>query len=217
MRVKIHISYDGTDYFGWQKQSEKNRPTIQGDFEKALKQLTGKNLKTQGAGRTDRGVHALDQVSHFDLPQSLDFKNFDWVRGLNCFLPPSIRATKATLAPKDFHATHLALSKTYIYQIQDGSPSPNPLISRYSHWVKSPIDLDYVQKLSHALMGEHDFKSFQTLGTALDSTVRQITTFEWKRVEPHFIQVTIKANGFFKTNDPQYDGKPSPSILEKTL
>lgn len=197
MRVKVHLSYDGTSYFGWQKQSKKDQPTIQNHLEQALKDLTNFNFKTQGSGRTDRGVHALNQVVHFDLPEGLSFDNFDWVRGLNRFLPEDIRAKAISPVHPDFHATRSALSKTYIYQIQDGSTA-NPLISRYSHWVMSPIDLEYVQSLSKAFLGTHDFSSFQTVGTDLYTTVRTLTGFKWERVNEYLVKVSISGDGFLK-------------------
>jgi tRNA pseudouridine38-40 synthase len=197
MRVKVHLSYDGTNYFGWQKQPEEDHPTVQNQFELALKELTNSNLKTQGSGRTDRGVHALDQVVHFDLPTDCTFENFDWIRGLNRFLPSDIRVRAISKVAPDFHATRSALSKTYVYQIQDG-PSENPLISRYSHWLMSPVDLDYMTEISKPLLGTHDFSSFQTVGTELYSTTRTLTAFEWTRVSEHLIQVSITGDGFLK-------------------
>jgi len=197
MRVKVHLSYDGTNFFGWQKQAEDDQPTVQSEFESALKKLTGQTFKTQGSGRTDRGVHALDQVVHFDLNDQILFDHFDWVRGLNRFLPEDIRIQSASQIHPEFHATRSALSKTYIYQIQDG-PSPNPLISRYSHWVMSPLDLEYLNELSQAFVGTHDFKSFQTVGTELYTTVRTLTAFKWTRIEEHLIQVSISGDGFLK-------------------
>ena len=199
MRIKVHLSYDGTNYFGWQKQPSDNQPTIQTHFERSLKELTNLSFKTQGSGRTDRGVHALDQVVHFDLTKGggLSFDDFDWLRGLNRFLPEDIRVRAITPVQENFHATHSALSKTYIYQIQDG-PTANPLISRYSHWLMSPIDLEYTQELSQAFLGTHDFSSFQTVGTDLHTSVRTLTNFSWDRVDTDLIQVSISGNGFLK-------------------
>ena len=183
-----------THYFGWQKQ--KNQPTVQEQLEKALFALTKHSIKTQGSGRTDRGVHALDQVVHFDLPEGLSFNKFDWVKGLNRFLPEDVKVQQASPTTNDFHATRSAYSKTYIYQIQD-SKSPNPLTLRFSHWLESPIDLDYMNKLSETFLGKHDFSSFQTVGTKLHTSVRSLTEFKWQS-EDELIKVFISADGFLK-------------------
>lgn len=199
MRVKLHLAYEGTHYYGWQKQAEEaSQPTVQEKFEGALKALTQASIKVQGSGRTDRGVHALDQVIHFDLPDGIDFKNYDWIKGLNRHLPEDIRVQFASPIDEDFHATKSALSKTYTYQIQDGE-SPNPLISRFSHWVQSPIDLDYMNSLSEVFLGRHDFKSFQTVGTELYTTVRSLKEFKWtRRASDGLILIQITGDGFLK-------------------
>ena len=225
MRIKVHLSYDGTNYYGWQKQTQSDQPTIQEHFERSLKELTNSTLKTHGSGRTDRGVHALDQVVHFDLPKGLSYDNFDWIRGLNRFLPEDIRVISTSPIHPEFHAARSILSKTYIYQIQEG-PTTNPLLSRYSHWVMSSIDIAYVQKLSNSFLGSHDFASFQTTGTELHTTQRTLTSFNWTRVDTHLIQVSISGNGFLKqmirnligTLLHQYWKKPfTPHDMEKLL
>jgi len=197
MRLKLHLSYDGTNYFGWQKQAEADRPTVQIKLEEALTELTKCEIKVQGSGRTDRGVHALDQVVHFDLPDTITFEKFDWIKGLNRYLPEDIKAQAVSITHNDFHATRSAHSKTYIYQIQDGK-SPNPLLLRYSHWVPNPIDLEYLNELSKAFIGTHDFASFQTVGTELYTTVRTLTELYWARSAKDLIEVRISGDGFLK-------------------
>lgn len=194
-RMRIHISYDGTGFLGWQKQTKQDGLTIQGELEKAISKLTNCTIATTGSGRTDAGVHADDQVVHFDFPN--DPSKFDWVRGLNRFLPERIRVQKAYTAPDSFHAVKDSVLKTYIYSIQDG-PTQNPISSRYSHWVTSPVDLDYLNSITKCLIGEHDFKSFQTTGTPLATTVREIFTFEWIRTSPTTFEAHISGSGFLK-------------------
>lgn len=194
-RMRLHISYDGTGYLGWQKQTKQEGLTVQGELEKAILCLTGETIATTGSGRTDAGVHADDQVVHFDF--SGDPKKFNWIRGLNRFLPDSIRLQKAFVAPDNFHAVKDATSKTYIYSIQEGESS-NPMTSRYSHWVISPVDVDYLNELSKCLVGEHDFKSFQSVGTPLATTVREIHEFSWVRTSPTTVEAQISGSGFLK-------------------
>ncbi len=194
-RMRLHISYDGTGYLGWQKQTKQEGLTIQGELEKAILNLTEEDVATTGSGRTDAGVHANQQVVHFDLQGNA--KRFDWVRGLNRFLPESIRVQEAFFAHDSFHALHDSVSKTYIYSLQDGT-SPNPLTSRYSHWVPSPVDENYLNELSKCLIGEHDFKSFQTTGTPVATTVREITQFKWVRSSESTLEAHISGTGFLK-------------------
>lgn len=197
MRFRIDLSYDGTDFNGWQKQNGQDCLTVQGEFEKALKKLTDLEINSLGSGRTDAGVHALQQTTHFDLPEDFNFKNFDWIRGLNRYLPDSIRACLFTPVPDDFHAIKSALSKVYEYQIQDDSVA-NPLISRYAHWVPTKLDLDYFNGLSQVFIGEHDFSSFQTSGTELATTVRSLYHFKWTRSEQGLVTAHIEGSGFLK-------------------
>ncbi len=197
MRVKLHLSYDGTSYYGWQKQKDPQLKTIQSELENALFSLCRLKPKTQGSGRTDRGVHALDQVVHFDLPEDFNFSNFDWVRGLNRYLLEDIRVWSASLVSSDFHATRSALSKAYIYQIQDGC-TPNPLISRYTHCVSQKLNLEYLKEISKPLIGTHDFSSFQSVGTELFTPVRTLNSIEWIRKDEHLVEFHISGSGFLK-------------------
>lgn len=197
MRFRIDLSYDGTDFNGWQKQNGQDCKTIQGEFEKALKKLSGIDINTLGSGRTDAGVHALQQTSHFDLPDDFNYKNFDWVRGLNRYLPDAIRAQTFLAVPNEFHAIKSALSKTYEYHIQD-DPVANPLYSRYALWVPTKLDHDYLNELSKVFLGEHDFSSFQTSGTELATTVRTLHRFDWKRCENGRVLAEIEGSGFLK-------------------
>ncbi len=193
--MRLHISYDGTSYLGWQKQTKQEGLTIQGELEKAIKSLTGETSLTTGAGRTDAGAHADDQVVHFDIKNNLN--GLDWVRGLNRFLPSSIRVQTAFYAPKDFHALHDSISKTYIYSLQDG-PCKNPLTSKYSHWISSSVNVSYLNKLSCCLVGKHDFKSFQTGGTFVATTIREIHQIKWIRTSQASLEAHISGNGFLK-------------------
>lgn len=195
MRYRVHISYDGTDFLGWQKQPEGR--TVQNALEDALRLLFKIEIPTMGSGRTDAGVHALDQVAHFDYDG--DMSRFDLVRGLNRFLPPSIVIRKAYSCPDEFHCLRSSESKTYIYRLLD-SETPDPLKIRYSHWVRTPLDLDYLNALTQPLLGEHDFQAFQTQGTEIKHTVRDIYEAQWFRSEtsPDEVIFTITGNGFLK-------------------
>ena len=195
-RIRLHLAYDGTGYLGWQKQTKQEGRTIQGDFEKALFNLSRMKIVTVGSSRTDAGVHAQDQVVHFDFPTD-KVDRFDLLRGLNRHLPEQIKVQKVLKAPSNFHANLSSQSKTYIYSILDSS-TPNPLQTRQAHWIASKLDVEYLNRLSKCLLGEHDFKSFQTTGTPLATTVRSLTQLEWKRISENFVQVEVSGTGFLK-------------------
>lgn len=196
-RLRLDIAYDGTDFKGWQKQSGQDVQTVQGALERALKKLTTEDISTCGSGRTDAGVHALMQVVHFDLPSSVNLEKIDWKRGLNRFLPPSVRIQEVFQSPQDFHALKSATSKVYRYQFQSGG-NENPTASRYALWQQSPLDVDYLNGLSQPLIGRHDFESFQTAGTELATTVRNLYKIEWSQGANNIVYCEIEGNGFLK-------------------
>jgi tRNA pseudouridine38-40 synthase len=195
-RIRLHLSYDGTGYFGWQKQTKQDGRTIQEDLERALFKLTKTKIKTIGSSRTDAGTHAKDQAVHFDFDKERVSK-FNWLKGLNRHLPEQIKVQKALLAPPDFHAILSSQHKTYIYTLVDGR-TPDPLKTRFAHWVGSKLDVDYLNRLSKCLIGEHDFKSFQTKGTPLATTVREVTKIHWSRISEDEVQVEVSGSGFLK-------------------
>lgn len=192
----LNISYDGTDFFGWQKQNNQTQDTVQNKLEEALYKLTQTKISTMGSGRTDAGVHAKQQMVHFLFPEA-QMSKYNWVKGLNRYLPESIRAKSIYQAPEGFHIVKSASSKVYAYTFQDG-PTEDPLKSRYSLWVSSPLDLDYLQSLSNELIGLHDFKSFQSAGTPLATTEREILEFKWKRLDSGLVEAQIEGTGFLK-------------------
>jgi tRNA pseudouridine38-40 synthase len=200
MRIKLLISYDGTDYAGWQKQAgtgelTAGRPTIQATLEAALSKIFNQHVKTVASGRTDAGVHAEGQVVHFDAPKELGDTKL--IRALNKLTPPTIAVLRAWVAPDDFHALFSAESKTYRYVIHN-SDRPNPLTARYTTHFEKPLDLERLNGLSELLLGEHDFKSFQTSGTEVKTTIRQITEARWVALGHQQVEFRITGTGFLK-------------------
>lgn len=193
-KIKLLISYDGTDFAGWQRQPN-GRPTIQGTIEEKLSQIFDQRVVICGAGRTDAGVHAIGQVAHAWLPKNpAPFKLFT---ALNKMTPPSIAIRGVWSVPEDFHAIASAWEKEYRYFIVDG-PTPSAIRARYSLWHPKDIDIKTMNHLSQVLIGQHDFKSFQTSGTDVPNTNRTIKTLEWQRIEPRLIQIKIVGDGFLK-------------------
>lgn len=193
-KVRLQIRYDGTDFEGWQRQKE-GQKTIQSELEIALARLFNTRINLVGSGRTDSGVHAEGQVAHFIAPKEIPSANF--IRGLNSLLPKAIAIEKAWIAPQHFHAQRSCLRKTYRYLIHTGQ-TPDPLRSRYSTWIRKSLDLEQLNKMAELLLGEKDFKSFQTSGTALKTTVRRIDAAKWSEIAPNLIEFRVTGSGFLK-------------------
>jgi tRNA pseudouridine38-40 synthase len=158
MNWRLTLSYDGTDFHGWQvQQNDLTTPTIQGMLASAIAAVTGERVLPQGSGRTDAGVHALGQVASFPLAAPIPPQNFQ--RALNRFLPAAIRVVAAEPAPPDFHARHSAVGKIYRYRIFHGEVC-SPFLARYVSQSRGPLDLAAMQAAAQAIMGEHDFTSF---------------------------------------------------------
>ena len=193
MRIRLDISYKGTNYFGWQKQPDK--PTVQQELESAIHKLFGVIVKTQGSGRTDAGTHAYQQVVDFQLDQPI--AHFDILRGLNRHLPRDIRVKDVFEVPESFNSLKSAISKTYLYKINTDSYAC-PLKADLTYWVQGPLDLEYLNAISQPLIGMHDFASFQTSGTRLLSTVREIFEAKWTKGPDQEIWFQITGSGFLK-------------------
>ena len=192
-RYRLLIAYDGTDFEGWQRQLEGSE-TVQGAVEMALAQILNEPVNLVASGRTDSGVHAEAQNAHFKTTKDL---NHNFIRSMNSLLPESISVLKVWLAPDDFHAQRSAISKTYRYVIHN-SEIPNALRRRYTTWVRKRLSVENLNAICEPLRGEHDFKSFQTSGTELKSTVRTITELSWKQLEPDLIEFRVAGTGFLK-------------------
>jgi tRNA pseudouridine38-40 synthase len=196
MKIKLLISYDGTDFEGWQKQNQ-GQKTIQGTIEDALSRLFNEPINIHGSGRTDTGVHAKAQVAHFLTPEGKDLKKLNIIRSLNSILPDSIAILRAWEAPHEFHSLHSAVKKTYKYQIHN-SDVPDPLKIRYAVWYKRPLNIETMNSLCAPLIGVHDFKSFQTTGTQVATTIREILDLKWEIKGESQVEMSITGSGFLK-------------------
>ncbi|MCK5850421.1 MAG: tRNA pseudouridine(38-40) synthase TruA [Kiritimatiellae bacterium] len=190
-RHRIDISYDGTDYSGWQIQP--NGITVQEALEKAIRELTGEIVKVHGSGRTDQGVHARRQVAHFDLEKRI--KTSPFRKSLNAVLPKDIRILKCLVVADDFHARRSTVDKEYRYFIWNDDIVP-PFIRKYRTYVQKKLDIVAMQKASSFLIGEHDFAGFSANPhVPVDSTVRII--FDIKIVKRGSeIVIQVRGNGF---------------------
>lgn len=197
-RIRFTVSYDGTDYCGWQRQYHGPLKSVQHILQEAIETLLQEKITLFASGRTDAGVHARAQVCHFDTsrPESA-FAKWDFPWALKALLPPSISVKKAWIAPPDFHATISASHKIYRYYVFN-SLRRSPFLHRYADWVRKPMNLDHLNASSQFLLGKHDFKSFQTKGTIVVSTVRKIYGAKWDQPSPHMFRFTIDGQGFLK-------------------
>jgi tRNA pseudouridine38-40 synthase len=152
---KLILSYDGTDFHGWQIQP--GNQTIQGVLVDAIASVTGEEVLPQGSGRTDAGVHAWGQVASFSLRAAIPAENL--LRAMNRVLPAAIRILSAEPAPEGFHARHSAVGKVYQYRIFQGAMC-SPFMARYVVNCRWPLDLEEMQSAADTIVGEHDFTSF---------------------------------------------------------
>ena len=198
MRVfKLVLSYDGTDFSGFQRQS--NARSVQGELEAALAEVEGRRVVVHGAGRTDARVHALGQVASFKLSHPI--KAADLFRALNAKLPEDVRVLAVEEAPPAFNARFHARSKLYRYRISN-TRVMSPFQRRYAWHISRALDVGAMREAARALMGEHDFASFQALGGTVRSSVRQVTRSEWIE-EPlagggRLLTYEIAGTGFLK-------------------
>ena len=139
--LKLILSYDGTDFAGWQIQPA--APTVQGALASAIGRITSENVLPQGSGRTDAGVHALAQVATFATSSPIPVENF--VKALNDVLPPAIRILDVSEVPLDFHARRSARAKTYRYRIYRAGICP-PFLARYVWHFTYPLDEEAMAK-----------------------------------------------------------------------
>lgn len=153
--LKLTLSYDGSDFAGWQVQPE--APTVQGTLASAIGRITGEKVLPQGSGRTDAGVHALAQVATFITESSVPTENF--VKALNDHLPAAIRVLSVEEAVADFHARQSATGKTYRYRIFRGEIC-SPFLARYVWHYPFPLDEAAMVAAAGRVEGEHDFTSF---------------------------------------------------------
>ena len=193
-RFFIHMAYDGSDYCGWQIQT--NEKTVQQVLEHALTTLLKKEIAVCGAGRTDTGVHASHFVAHFDhitlgtyLPSSEQF-----LFKLNRFLPSDIVVYNITSVAEDMHARFSAIYRTYQYHIS----SIKPLYRRnYSHYVFGELDTEAIDGCCKVIMETSDFTSFAKLHTDVHTNICNVKLAEWRKVEQGYL-FEITADRFLR-------------------
>ncbi len=218
-RIRTIISYDGTDYVGWQTQN--NGVAVQEVVEKAILEVTGERVSLQGSGRTDSGVHARAQVAHFDTGVRMAADKF--AIALNTHLPADIRVLCSEEVSPDFHARFSAKEKQYRYFVQTG-PHADVFARKYSLHAYMPLDFDLMNEAAALVMGTHDFSAFMSTGREVESAVRSVSLSRWEK-QGKFLVYTVQGNGFLYnmvrilagTMVGMGSGRIAPDSMEKAL
>lgn len=198
MNYKLLIQYDGTDLHGWQVQE--NDRTVQGELERVIGTLEGGEVKVNGSGRTDAGVHAEGQVANVVLNRPFTPERLR--AAINGNLWRDIRVMKVEAAPDEFHARFSARSKTYGYRIIN-APVMSPFWRRFALHEHRPLDLAGMSDAARLLLGEHDWTAFSSAQSDSESKVRTVTdcVFESKwdaRAGANLVEFRISADGFLR-------------------
>jgi tRNA pseudouridine38-40 synthase len=191
--IRLVIEYDGTNYHGWQIQP--NATSIQETIEDRLQKITQEEIRLIAAGRTDAGVHAVEQVANFSTNSQLDINNIQ--RGLNSLLPPDIAIKQISEAEQDFHSRYSAKSKIYRYVILNRR-FPSPLYRNFSWFIPFKLDIKEMKSAVQCLIGEHDFSSFKASGCNSHNPIRELYGISLDKDPKGFIIFEIEANAFLK-------------------
>lgn len=190
--VMIICEYDGTAYHGWQRQP--NGISIQEVLEEKIGIITQEEIRVTASGRTDAGVHALQQVANFRTRSTIGCEGL--LKGINSLLPADIVVKDLREADDRFHARYSAKGKAYVYRIYN-HPVRSALWRNWSWHLRAPLDLGAMERAARSLEGTHDFSSFCAAGGDAEDHVRTVTAVSVER-EDGMISFTIEANGFLR-------------------
>ena len=194
-RIKIKLAYDGTDFHGWQVQP--GLTTIQGTLEAVVAEIEGGPVHVAGSGRTDAGVHALEQTAAVSIRNPIPVANLR--KAMNRLLPASIRVLSAEEAAPDFHPRFQALAKTYEYRILRAEVC-QPSEWRYIHHHPYPLDLDRMLACVPLIEGRHDFTAFAASDARDEEGQSKVRTIFCSRLEalPDRLLYRVRGSGFLK-------------------
>jgi tRNA pseudouridine38-40 synthase len=191
--IRLVIAYDGTGYFGWQRQL--NQPTIQGTIEDKIGLMVGTPVTLIGSGRTDAGVHALNQVANFRISTTLTPAIF--FKGLNSLLPEGIVIKQAEYAPPEFHARYDAKSKLYEYRVYNESLR-SPFLRHYAWHIARSLDSKAMKECLDIITGPHDFSAFCSAGDEPTNPIRTMIRAALSIREKSLLVFEFEANGFLR-------------------
>jgi len=190
MRIAIGVEYDGRPYCGWQSQPDGH--TVQDTLQRALSQIADEPVAILAAGRTDTGVHALEQVAHFDTHAERPLTA--WVRGVNTVLPDSIAVRWAHPVPDEFHARFSAHGRSYRYLLIN-RPVRSVIHAGKAGWFHLPLDVAAMQAAAQYLLGEHDFSAFRASECQAKSPIKHLRQLDIRR-EGEMLIFDLSANAF---------------------
>lgn len=198
MNFKLTIQYDGTDFHGWQMQSDLR--TVQGELTKALSLIEGRDVVVHGSGRTDAGVHAQGQVASVELQKVITPNKLR--AAINGNVEKDVRVVEVEAAADSFHARYSALGKTYLYRTVNG-PVVSPFWLRYAHHEARALDLERMNESAKLFLGTHDWTAFSSAHSDAETKTRTITELgiisRWDDVARcHIIEMTMSADGFLR-------------------
>lgn len=196
-RIRLDLSYDGTEFSGWARQRSGVR-TVQGVLEEALTAVLRLREPAQltVAGRTDSGVHASGQVAHLDLPTGTWMVHADkLLYRLSGKLPMDVRVWRITEAPTDFDARFAALSRRYVYRVGDSRYGVEPIRRRFVLWHQHELDVATMNAAAALLVGEHDFAAYCKKRDGA-TTIRRLLDLRWERTRPDEVEATVEADAF---------------------
>jgi tRNA pseudouridine38-40 synthase len=191
--IKIILEYDGTRYHGWQRQA--NGLTVQEILEDGISTITQEDTTVAGSGRTDAGVHAMNQVANFRT--NSDIKEIGLLRGINSILPWDVVVKELAEVDASFHARYNAKSKTYMYQIYRGDVR-SALYRNYAWFIHETLDIERMQEAARLLLGTFDFSSFCAANCGIENHVRTVMSVNIVVDHRGMVKFCIEANGFLK-------------------
>jgi tRNA pseudouridine38-40 synthase len=190
---KLTIEYDGTNYFGFQRQ--KDHPTIQAHIESALGKVCNEHISIVSSGRTDSGVHAKGHVASFATSCRLSRAHI--LRGVNSYLPGDIAVLKVSAVSSSFHAQYNAKRKIYRYEVFTG-PIMSPLKRLYAYHYPHELSVEQMRLAAKFLIGRHDFRSFAARSKEKENTVRMLRSIRIRKKGNHILFV-FEGEGFLHT------------------
>ncbi|HIW06703.1 MAG TPA: tRNA pseudouridine(38-40) synthase TruA [Candidatus Ignatzschineria merdigallinarum] len=191
-KYALLIEYDGREFKGWQKQTNPPVRSIEEELEQAVSFIANEPVKLICAGRTDAGVHAMNQVVHFETTAIRPKRA--WMLGINSNLPNDCAVKDIISVNEEFHARFSAISRTYRYQIFN-HPFRSPLKRFYALWNYHPLDVTAMEKGAQYLVGEHDFSAFRSSECQANTPFRNVHYIRFTQKE-HLIEIELKANAF---------------------
>ncbi|MCK7594674.1 tRNA pseudouridine(38-40) synthase TruA [Pseudomarimonas salicorniae] len=190
MRLALGIEYDGTDFLGWQRLSHGR--TVQQVLEAALGKVAHAPIEVTCAGRTDSGVHALQQVVHFDT--EAERSDYGWMMGCNSLLPRAAAVRWVRPVEGEFHARYSATSRRYRYRILNRPARPG-LQARFLTWERRPLDAIAMHQAAQAVVGENDFSAFRTAACQAPHARRRMIAITVER-QGEEVRIDVEANAF---------------------